>query len=124
LQSVSVTSGATSQVDFTLSLATVATEVKADAILWNTEGGRNGNAHLLITVIVKDNLDNLVSGAVVYLSLTGPTNQSSSGTTGSNGTVTFKYPNAPSGTYTATVNDIKASGLVFAGPYEQSWEKP
>jgi len=123
-QSVSVTSGVTSQADFELSPATVATEVKAADILWNTEGGKGGTAHLLITVVVKDNLDNLVSGAVVYLSLAGPTSQSSSGTTGSNGTVTFKYPNAPSGTYTATVTDIKASGLDFAGPYAETWIKP
>ena len=37
----------------------------------------------------------------------------SSGTTGSNGSVTFSYNNAPSGTYTTKVTSVNATGLTW-----------
>jgi subtilisin family serine protease len=124
-QVVTVTQNTTTTANFSLEPepATDPT-VKAKDIVWNTEGGRSGTAHLLVTVVVTDNLENLVSGAVVSLTLSGPTNQSGTGTTGSDGTVTFKYPNAPSGTYTATVTNIEASGLIFEGEYSETYLKP
>lgn len=40
---------------------------------------------------------------------------SSTGTTGTDGTVTFKYPNAPSGTYTTEVIQVQGKGVEWDG---------
>ncbi len=40
---------------------------------------------------------------------------SSSGKTGMDGTVTFKFNNAPAGTYKTTVRSVEAEGLTWDG---------
>jgi len=101
--SVSITVGAPSGL----------TTVSVASITYATEGGRNSDRHLLITVALVDDVGDPVADASVsidvYLdeSLYG----SRTGTTGTGGTVTFKANNAPSGTYTTTVTDVTADGL-------------
>ena len=88
------------------------TSVSVDSITYATEGGKNGDKHLLITVALVDP----VSGASVSIRLDNTnTGQSwiGTGTTGTDGTVTFSLKNAPSGCYTTTVTDVTASGLTW-----------
>ena len=96
-----------------------ATAVSVDSITYNTTGGRSGEKHLLITFTVNDDLGNLVSAASVTNTLTNTTTGDSwgpaTGTTGTDGTVTFTLKNFPPGTYTATVNDVTAAGLTWDG---------
>ena len=95
-----------------------AATVSVDSITYATEGGKNKDKHLLITIQVVDDLGSSVSGASVSITLTNSlTDGSWSGTatTGSNGYVTFSLKNAPSGTYTTTITDVTASGLTWDG---------
>ena len=117
-QVVTVTDGGTATaVDFALATATTASKVIVDSITYATEGGKNQDKHLLVTFTVKDDLGNLVSGASVTNTLTNTTTSDSwgpaTGTTGTDGTVTFSLKNAPSGCYMTTVTDVTASGLTW-----------
>ena len=105
------------------------TKATAKDITWKTEGGKRGNSHLLVTVWVANTLGGVLSGANVTLELTCPNGKKKiyTGTTGSTGTVTFKYSNAPNGTYKATVIKIDASalGLEWDGVmYSETATKP
>jgi len=92
-----------------------ATAVSVSSITYATEGGRNQDKHLLITIALLDGLDNPVAGASVsidlYLGVSVLT--SGTGTTGTDGTVTFSLKNAPSGCYTTTVTHVAAAGLIW-----------
>ena len=105
---------------------TVAT-VSVSSITYATEGGKNSDRHLLITVALEDDAGNPVAGASVSVEVdcNGNPYSSGTGTTGTDGTVTFKLPNAPSGTYTTTVTDVTATGLTWDGatPEENSFDK-
>jgi len=91
--------------------------VSVESITYATTGGRNQDRHLLVTVTLKDNAEVVVSGASVSIDLhLGSTIfDSATGTSGDNGTVTFQYNNAPSGTYTTTVTNVSADGLTWDG---------
>ncbi|MCH7558312.1 MAG: hypothetical protein IIB56_12775 [Planctomycetes bacterium] len=91
-----------------------ATTVSVVSIDYATEGGKNKDKHLLITVALLDNLGDPVAGASVSIDLfrDGSPAGSGSGTTGSGGTVTFTLKNAKSGCYTTTVTDV-TSGLTW-----------
>jgi len=91
--------------------------VSVSSITYGTEGGRNQDRHLLITVALVDDLGNPVADASVSIdvSLGGSLYSSGMGTTGTGGTVTFKANNAPSGTYTTEVTDVTAAGLTWDG---------
>ncbi|MCH8338800.1 MAG: S8 family peptidase [Chloroflexi bacterium] len=80
-----------------------------------TEGGKNQDKHLLITVALVDDLGSPVAGASVSidLNLGGSLLTSGTGTTGTDGTVTFSLKNAPSGCYTTTVTHVAAAGLIW-----------
>ena len=101
----------------TAAAPTTATTVSVASITYDTTGGRNGDKHLLITVALIDNLDNLVSDASVSIDLYlgGSFYGSATGTTGTDGTVTFKAGNAPSGLYTTNVTAVTAAGLTWDG---------
>ena len=62
-------------------------------------------------------LGNQVSGASVSIDLfrDGSLVGSGTGTTGTDGTVTFTLKNAASGCYTTTVTDVTAAGLTWDG---------
>ena len=82
-----------------------------------TEGGKNGDKHLLITVALLDNLNDPVEGASVLIDLSrdGSLIASGTGTTGTDGTVTFSLKNAKSGCYTTDVTDVTVGGLIWDG---------
>ena len=73
--------------------------------------------HLLITVALVDNLSNPVSGASVDMFLvntdTGQLWIGSDGTTGDDGTETWRLRNAPPGCYTTSVISVIADGLAW-----------
>jgi hypothetical protein len=93
-----------------------ATSVSVDSITYAT-AGRN-DRDLLITVALEDNLGNPVAGASVSIRVYRDASfyGSGTGTTGTNGTVTFRASNAPSGCYTTDVTAVTtSSGLAFNG---------
>lgn len=94
-----------------------ATTVSVDSITYSTEGGKNSDKHLNITVTLEDDLGNPVAGASVSieLHLDGALDSSGTGTTGGGGTITFSRKNAPSGVYKTTVTDVSATGLTWDG---------
>ena len=89
---------------------------KVNSITYDTVGGKNSNKHLHITVEIFDDSSNQVSGASVSIILDNTSTSQSwlrSGTTATDGTITFSLKNAPSGTYTTTVTDVTAEGLTW-----------
>ena len=115
---ISVTADTTTPVNFALAAAPAgATTVSVDSITYGTEGGKNGDKHLLITVAIVDDLGNPVGGASVSIDLfrDGTLDARGTGTTGTDGTVTFSRKNAKSGCYTTDVTEVIASGLTFDG---------
>jgi len=87
------------------------------SIRYLTEGGKNGTAHLRVSATVVDHSANPVGGASVSIDLflNGTRYLSATGTTGTDGTVSFKANNAPSGTYTTIVTAVHATGLTWDG---------
>ena len=107
-----------SSVDFTFTTAAAPatpTGVSVDSITYTTSGGKNADKHLNITVALVDDLGNPVSGASVSIDLKrdGPTIASSTGTTGTGGTVAWILNNAASGCYATDVTDVTADGLTW-----------
>ena len=114
--SVSVLDNATATADFSLNPVTTATTVSVASITYTTEGGKDKDKHLLITVALLDNLSPAqpVSGASVSIDLFhDETVISGTATTGTNGEVTFTLKNARSGCYKTTVTDVTAIGLTW-----------
>ena len=77
-------------------------------IVYGLTGGKNNEKHLLITIhVVAD--ENNVSGADVSISISNDSSRkewSKSGTTGEDGTITFQLSNARSICYTTIVNSV------------------
>lgn len=94
-----------------------ATTVSVYSITYSTEGGKNSDKHLNVTVALVDDLGHAVSDASVSITLSHDSGSSwgGTGTTGSDGTVTFSLKNAPSGCYQTTVTNITAEGLTWYG---------
>jgi len=93
--------------------------MSVDSITYATSGGKSNNRHLLVTITVVDGNRNGVGGASVSIELYRGTSPSlyktASGTTGSDGAVTFTFSNAPTGTYTTTVTAVTAAGFTWDG---------
>jgi len=88
--------------------------VSVTSIVHTLSGGGSGDKDLRIRVNVADDAGNPVASAVVdiLLSLDAPaTTWTGSGSTGSDGSVTFRMRNAPSGCYSTEVTDVVAAGL-------------
>ena len=94
-----------------------ATAVSVNSVTYDAEGGKNADKHLLITGALVDDLDGAVSGASVSIDLFrgGSLVGRGTGTTGTNGTVTWTVKNAASGRYTTDVTDVTADGLTWDG---------
>ena len=94
---------------------TSATTVSVSSITYGGEGGKNSDKHLLITVALQDNMRNVVGGASVSIDLLrdGSFVASGTGTTGTDGTVTWILKNAESGCYTTAVTNVSAGGLAW-----------
>jgi hypothetical protein len=91
------------------------TTVGISSIDYAAAGGRDGDKHLSVTVALVDDLGGLVAGASVSILLEHDLGGSwtLTGTTDSEGTVTFSLLNAPDGCYTTTVTDVMAGGLTW-----------
>ncbi|HUG71428.1 MAG TPA: S8 family serine peptidase [Pirellulaceae bacterium] len=95
-----------------------ATKAIVQSITYTTEGGKNSDRHLNDTVAVVDDLGSPVSGASVSIQLDNTTNGqpwTASGTTGTDGKVTFNLKNAPDGCYVTTMTAVAAGGLTWNG---------
>ncbi len=94
-----------------------ATSVSVDSITYATDGGKNQDKHLGLTVTLVDDLGNLVANASVSVDLSrdGSSVASGTGTTDADGTVTFTLNSAASGCYHTDVTDVQAGGLLFDG---------
>jgi len=122
--SVTDSGGATGSASVSITVGTPPAEPTTVSVIlpsgidgYATEGGRDGKKHLLITVALEDDFGNPVAGASVSIELfrDGPLYTSGTGTTGTDGTATFKVANAPSGTYITTVTHVTAAGLTWDG---------
>lgn len=91
--------------------------VNVDSITYATEGGRNGDKHLLVFVHVVDNLGGDVVGASVSVELfrDGSSAGTATGITGANGVAGFTLKNARSGTYTTNVDNVSYPGSTWDG---------
>ena len=112
-----VTDGQTTTVDFALQPSSTDDTVTVYSIDYSTRGGRLNDRHLDVTITVTDGDGNPVAGATVEvdLKLEGERYGSTSGTTGSNGTMSFTANNAPDGCYTTVVTDLSADDLEWDG---------
>lgn len=111
--SVTDSGGKTGSDSISITVGTVSepTTVSVSSITYGTIGG---GKHLLITVALVDDLGNPVADASVEATLNlGEKSWNFAGTTASDGTVTFKLLNAPSGTYTTEVTNVTAEGLTW-----------
>jgi len=101
--------------------------VTVSSLEYLTSGGRNQDRHLQVVVSLEDDSGTAVSGASVSLAITldGSDYDSPTGTTGSDGTVTFNYNNHPSGDYSTAVTAVDAEGLTWDGvtPEDNSYTK-
>ena len=85
--------------------------VSVASIDYNTEGGRDGDKHLLVTVALEDN-GAPVAGVSVSVRVDHDSGAYAVGTatTGSGGTVTFTWKNAPStACFSTTVTDVASA---------------
>ncbi len=91
------------------------TTVSVSGFTYAATGGRDGKKHLSVTVALVDDLGDPVAGASVSILLEHDLGSSwtFTGTTGSDGTVTFSLLNAPSGCYTTVVTDVTAGELTW-----------
>ncbi|MBM2826655.1 MAG: peptidase and subtilisin kexin sedolisin [Dehalococcoidia bacterium] len=116
-KTATVTQNLTTTVNFALTPVSTATTVKVNSVTYVTQGGKNNDRHLLVTVALVNNLGNPVSGASVAIDLFRNSSKIASvtGTTGADGKVTFTLKNASSGCYTTNVTSVAAAGLTWDG---------
>jgi subtilisin len=117
----------TGSASFAIQTITNATSVSVSSINYATSGGKNSSKNLNIKLQLNNNVGSGVSGASVSIELSrnGAVLGSATGTTGTSGSVTFVYNNAPSGTYTTLVTDVVAAGLQWDGSTPtNSYTKP
>ncbi|MCH7529828.1 S8 family serine peptidase [Patescibacteria group bacterium] len=116
-QPAAVTGGVTSTANFSLQAVTQASNVIVNSITYVTEGGKNSDKHLLITIAVVDDFGAAVSGALVSIDLSrdGSVIASGNGTTGTDGMLTFSLKNAKSRCYETNVTNVTADGLTWDG---------
>ena len=114
---IGVTKDATTTVDFAPVVQTTADTVSVTGISYATEGGKAGDKHLLITLVLADDMGNPVGGASVSIDLfrDGTMIAAGTGTTGADGLLTFSLKNANSGTYTTVVTAVTAAALTWDG---------
>ncbi|MCH7971079.1 MAG: carboxypeptidase regulatory-like domain-containing protein, partial [Chloroflexi bacterium] len=115
---VSVDEGMTTAQNF--SLAAVQTgEMTVGSITYTETGGKNSDKDLRVTLSVVDTSNNVgIEGASISISLNFSGNSlTGTGSTGADGTVTFRLRNAPSDTYTTVVTNVVATDFVWDGNY-------
>ncbi|MCH8833098.1 MAG: Ig-like domain-containing protein [Thaumarchaeota archaeon] len=93
------------------------TTASVSSITYSTHGGKDDSKHLDITITIINDFANPVSGASVSIELLrdGRLVGQGTGTTATDGTITFSLKNAASGFYTTDVTGVTASGLIWDG---------
>lgn len=88
--------------------ASTATSSSFQPVEWSTFGGKNGTNNLRITLTLLDNTSTPVNGATISVNLYLNNNlyDLASGTTGTNGSVTFTDTHAPPGPYSLIVESV------------------
>ena len=105
-------------ISFTVGTPTVATSVSVESITYASQGGKNGDNNLTITVgPLIDDLGSIVSDAPVRFAIYIDSSvwYNPLLTTGADGTFTFSRNNVPAGTYTTIVESVTADGLAWDG---------
>ena len=87
--------------------------ISVSSISYATAGGKNGDKHLLVTLTLNPTVADASVSADLYRD--GALEASWTGTTGTDGTVTFQKKNARSGVYTTTVTAVSAAGYDWDG---------
>jgi VCBS repeat-containing protein len=82
---------------------------------YSTVGGKNADRHLQVAVTLVDGTGAPIAGATVTATISGPTTGGGTAITDASGTAVFKITNAPSGTYTTTLNEVIATGYTWDG---------
>jgi hypothetical protein len=79
------------------------------AIEYSTHGGRNRDNHLSVGISLVDDNGSPVANVSISIELHHDGNhyESRTGTTGSDGAVSFTFNNAPGGSYTTVVTDVE-----------------
>ena len=92
-----------------------ATSVSVDSFAYSGDGGKYKDKHVSVTIALVDNLGGAAGGASISVTMVTDTGVSASGssTTGSTGTVTFTWSNAPGDCYTTTVTSVTSGDLTF-----------
>lgn len=105
----------TSTVNFALTEQTVATSVSVSSFAYSGDGGKNKDKHVSVTIALVDNLGGAAGGASISVRMDSNSGASAtgSGTTGSDGTITFTWSNAPGDCYTTTVTSVTSGDLTF-----------
>jgi len=120
--------GATNSKSITITVGTppvTGTAVGVDTITYYTEGGKNGDKHLTVSVHISGSGNDIGGASVSILLENGNNSWTATGTTSSTGNAGFTLKNSPSGTYTTTITNVVASGLTWDGvtPTENSFTK-
>jgi hypothetical protein len=124
--SASITDGATTTLNFALDPEDDDDPPPGDgevtaSVGYTLSGGPQSDRHVRVHVALRDGAGNAVANASVSAILTNTgtgATWSFSGTTGSDGVVTFQVNNAPSGCYETEVTNVAASGLEWDGVTE------
>jgi len=114
--SVTDTGGEYDSASISITVGTAPTIVNVDSVSYDTEGGKNGDKHLLIMVALLNDLDDPVVGASVSIDLFRDNVMiaSGAGSTDGGGLATFSLKNAKSGyCYSTEVTNVTASGLTW-----------
>jgi subtilisin len=91
-------------------------DMSVTGIDYSTNGGRFSDRHLSVTItVVADGAPVGGASVSITLKLDEGVYGTASGTTDSNGQVTFSSSNAPSGTYTTEITAVSAPGLTWDG---------
>ena len=84
-------------------------------VSYGMSGGKFGDKHLIITVLLEDDIGTPVPGTSVDISvaLDGSTRWTGTGTTSSTGSVSWEIKNAPGGSYLTSV--VNVAGATWSG---------
>lgn len=115
--SQSVTVSGIAVTNFSLQAVSQATKITVDSIDYSTAGGRYNKKHLNISLYLINDLGDAVFEAYISIDLfrDGVIIASGTGTTDTDGIVTFSLKNAVSGRYKTVVRDVVAVGLTWDG---------
>jgi hypothetical protein len=112
-----ISEGQTTAVDFALNPKPATSKARIASISYTAEGGSDGKRHVHATVTLVDGSGIAVGGASISADLRRGASKVASftGTTGTDGKVTFTLKNAATGCYDTIVTNVTASGLTWDG---------